>query len=102
MKKLIAMLLATTLVSSCTTMAGVEVAVQKSAPAACKAVSAAYQAYLASGHGSIRDKQIISEAYATTTGICADPSRVTAGQLAIVAYQLAMIAKTLKRVKSNG
>lgn len=105
MKTILTLLLATALVSGCTTMATlatIDLTIKQTTPAACKAITAAYNGYVASGHGSIRDKEVIAQAYGTTTAICADPTHVTAGQVAVVAYQLAMIAKTLKRTKANG
>lgn len=84
----------------CTTLAGVDAAVSKAAPATCTAIQGAYAGYIASGHGSIRDKEVIKSAYEATASICADPSHATAQQLAVVVFQLGIIVKTLKKVRA--
>lgn len=75
-------------------LAGCSQTVQDAAPKTCDAVKVAYLGYSASGVGSAKDHATVQAAYDAVIPICADPSHITEAQLAIVAIQLALIAKT--------
>lgn len=87
--------------SGCTTvqLGQIDATIQKSAPAVCKAISVAYSGYLASGRGSIKDKQVVQQAYDATTGICSNPSTATSTDLAILAGRLGILVNSLRKVK---
>lgn len=103
--KFVAALVAIALaLSGCTTvqMSKIDAAIQKTAPATCAAVQIAYDGYMASGHGSVRDHEVVQAAYDATVDICKDPSTATSTQLTIVAVRLGIIAASLKKAKANG
>lgn len=102
MLKILSCVLALSLVGCTTVQLGqVDATIQKSAPAVCKAISVAYNGYLASGHGSIKDKQVVQTAYEATTGICASPSTATATDLAILAGRLGILVNSLRKAKAH-
>lgn len=97
MKQVIALVLIASL-AGCTTdsMSKIDAAIQKSAPVVCDAINVAHTAYVTSGHGSIKDKATVEEAFNATVAICADPTKANSTQLASLAIKLSMIVSALR------
>jgi len=102
MKKIISALMMVALLSGCTTLASVDAAIQKSAPAACDAAKTLYVGFSTSGIGSVRTKATVDAAYTAISSICLNPSTVTAVQLATVAAQTVVIVREIRKAKSSG
>jgi uncharacterized protein YceK len=100
-KMILAIVLAVAL-SGCQTLADMDAAIQKSAPQVCAGASATYTAFVATGLGSDRDKAVVAAAWAAVAPICDEPTKATATQLAVVAVQIGIIVKTMRKVKTDG
>ena len=101
MKYLAAVVAAALALTGCTTLGDIDATVAKVAPATCTGIDVAYKGYIASGHGSVRDHEVVQAAYDATTSICADPTHATAAQLAVLTVQLGILAASLKKAKKS-
>ena len=92
------------LLSGCTTVqvGKIDSAIQKTAPQVCDGILVAYAAFNATGLGSEKNKQIVATAYSSVVSLCADPTRITAAQLAVVTIKTGVIINEMRKVKANG
>ena len=104
MKTIITTIAIAALLSGCTTVqiGKVDTAVRASAPEVCAAIEAAYTGFVAVGLGSESVKAQVEVAHNATVPICADPSKATALQLAIVTAKTGIILYNMQKVKTNG
>lgn len=103
MKIIFAMLMLVSLVGCTTVQLGkIDTAVKASAPQVCAAAEAAYQGFIAVGLGSDKLKAQVEVAYNAAKPICADPSKASAVQLALVTTKTGIILYNMYKVKANG
>ena len=100
--KSVTALIVVSMLSGCTTLASVDAAIQKSAPAACDAAKTLYTGFSSSGIGSDRTKATVNAAYTAIANLCVNPSTITATQLATVAAQTVVIVREIRKAKSSG
>ena len=100
--KIMTALIVVSMLSGCTTLASVDAAIQKSAPAACDAAKTLYVGFSSSGIGSDRTKATVNAAYTAIANLCINPSTITATQLATVAAQTVVIVREIRKAKSSG
>lgn len=89
------------MLSACQTATDIDAAIQKSAPTVCAGATTAYTTFVATGLGSEKDKAAVDAAWSTVSPLCANPATITAPQLVVVGVQVAVILKTMRKVKAN-